>query len=63
MSKAESKVTFDHNEIRRWAEERNATPSCIRGTGGKGDAGMIRLDFRGYSGANSLEAIEWSKWF
>jgi len=63
MSKAESKVTFDHEEVRRWAEERKAAPACVRGTGGKGDIGMIRLDFPGYSGEKSLEHIEWDEWF
>jgi hypothetical protein len=63
MSKAESKVTFDHEEIRRWAEERGAKPACVKGTGGKGDIGMIRLDFPGYSGEDSLEHISWDEWF
>jgi hypothetical protein len=63
MSKAESKVTFDHEEIRRWAEERGAKPSCVRGTGGREDIGMIRLDFPGYSGEHSLEHISWDDWF
>jgi hypothetical protein len=63
MSKAESKVTFDHDEIRRWAEERGAKPACVRGTGGDGDIGMIRLDFPGYSGEKSLEHIDWDEWF
>lgn len=63
MSKAESKVTFDHNEIRRWAEERKAVPACVRGTGGHGDIGMIRLDFPGFSGEKSLDHIEWDEWF
>jgi len=35
----------------------------VRGTGGKGDTGMIRLDFPGYSGGDSLEEIEWENWF
>ena len=62
-SSAGSNVTTDHDEIRRWAEERGAKPSCVRGTGGKGDTGMIRLDFPGYSGGDSLEEIEWENWF
>src|SRR5206468_4287535 len=53
----------EHEEIRQWAEERGAQPTCVRGTGGKGDVGMIRLDFPGYSGADSLEPIEWDEWF
>jgi hypothetical protein len=53
----------DHDEIRRWAEERNAKPSCVKGTGGKDDTGMIRLDFPGYSGGDSLQEISWEEWF
>jgi ferritin-like metal-binding protein YciE len=53
----------DHEEIRRWAEERRAVPSCVRGTGGGEDTGMIRLDFPGYSGGESLEEISWDDWF
>lgn len=53
----------DHEEIRRWAEERGAHPACVRRTGGDGDVGMIRLDFPGYSGEQSLEEISWDEWF
>lgn len=53
----------DHEEIRRWAEERGGSPACVRGTGDQGDIGMIRLDFPGYSGADSLEPISWDDWF
>ena len=53
----------DHEQIRRWAEERGARPASVRGTGGRGDVGMIRLDFPGYSGATSLETVEWDEWF
>ncbi len=58
-----SNTTTDHEEIRRWAEDRGAHPACVRGTGGKGDTGMIRLDFPGFSGADSLEAISWDDFF
>jgi len=53
----------DHQEIRRWAEERGAAPACVRGTGGKGDVGVLRLDFPGWSGEESLEHIDWDEWF
>jgi hypothetical protein len=53
----------DHDEIRKWAEERKASPSCVKGTGGKDDTGMIRLDFPGYSGKDSLQEISWDEWF
>ena len=53
----------DHDEIRKWAEERKGKPSCVKGTGGKDDTGMIRLDFPGYSGKDSLQEISWDEWF
>jgi hypothetical protein len=53
----------DHEEIRQWAEERGAQPACVRGTGGRGDTGMVRLDFPGYSGGESLQPISWDDWF
>jgi ferritin-like metal-binding protein YciE len=53
----------DHEQIRQWAEERGGTPSCVRGTGDKGDIGMLRIDFPGYSGKDSLEPISWEDWF
>lgn len=58
-----AKPTTDHEEIRRWAEERDEWPARVKGTG-EGDApGMIRIDFPGYSGSGSLERISWDKWF
>ena len=42
-----SHVLTDHEEIQQWAEERGAHPSCVRGTGKKGDIGVLRLDFPG----------------
>lgn len=53
----------EHEEIRQWAEERGARPACVRGTGSGDDIGMIRLDFPGYSGQDSLQSIEWDEWF
>lgn len=60
---ASAKVTTDRETIRKWAEERKGKPSCVRGTGGKGDIGMLRLNFPGYSGEDSLEEISWDDWF
>ena len=58
-----SRVLTDRDEIRNWAEEHDARPSCVRGTGGGEDIGMIRLDFPGYTGETSLEEISWDDWF
>lgn len=57
MAKRASKVTIDHDEIRRWAEQRKGKPAIVRGTG------IIRLDFPGFSGEKSLAPISWDKWF
>jgi hypothetical protein len=56
-------ATTDHEEIRRWAEERGGQPACVKGTGGKGDAGVLRIDFPGFSGEDTLEPIPWEEWF
>jgi hypothetical protein len=53
----------DHEEILEWAQERDAKPARVRGTGKRGDTGMIRLDFPGFSGAGSLQPITWGEWF
>lgn len=59
-----AKVTTDHDEIRRWVEERGGAPACVKGTGrAKGDVGMLRIDFPGYSGEESLQSIDWDTWF
>src|SRR5438067_9118826 len=63
MARTQSRVTTDHNEIRRWAEERGARPASVRGTGGNDDVGILRLDFPGYSGQDSLQHIEWDEFF
>jgi hypothetical protein len=60
---ASAQPLTDHDEIRRWAEQRGAKPTCVKGTGDRDDPGMIRLDFPGWSGADSLQEISWDEWF
>ena len=59
------KVTTNHDEIRRWAEQRGAKPARVAGTGGNGDVGLIRLMFPGAPGSrdDKLEEISWDEWF
>jgi hypothetical protein len=61
----ESRTTTNHDEIRKWAESCGGKPACVKGTGGKRDAGMIRLEFPGARNANdeNLEPISWEEWF
>ncbi len=63
MAEHSSKITTDHEVIQKWAEERGGKPACVRGTGGKNDIGMLRLDFPGYSGEDKLQPISWEDWF
>ncbi|HVN20948.1 MAG TPA: hypothetical protein VMU05_19335 [Dongiaceae bacterium] len=63
VPKAKSRTLTNHEEIRRWAEERGARPSAVRRTHSDDSTGIIRLDFPGYSGENSLEEISWDEWF
>ena len=58
-----SKTTRDHEEIRRWAEERGGKPAHVSATGSGGDIGILRIDFPGYSGEGSLETISWEQFF
>lgn len=62
-SKHTSKVTTDHETIRKWAEAREGKPSAVKRTGSQSDVGIIRIDFPGYSGENSLEEIGWDEFF
>ena len=61
-SSGSAKTTTDHEEIRRWVESRGGRPACVIGTGGRGDTGMLRIDFPGYSGEDTLQEIGWDEW-
>jgi hypothetical protein len=56
-----SNVTTDHKQIRRWAEERKARPASVENTGGKGDPGLLRLDFAPWD--ERLHEISWEDFF
>lgn len=60
---AAAHTSTNRDEIRTWAEKRGGQPACVRGTGGKGDIGMLRIDFPGYSGEETLQHISWDDWF
>lgn len=57
------KVTTNHDEIRQWVEARDGSPARVKSTSNKGDMGILRIDFPGYSGEDSLEHVEWDDWF
>jgi hypothetical protein len=58
-----SHTTTDHNEIRKWAEARGGKPATVKRTESGGEAGVLRIDFPGYRGEDSLEEISWDEFF
>jgi hypothetical protein len=58
-----TKLTTDHDEIRRWVEEHGGRPVAVRGTGDEDDPGVLRIDFPGGAGEDELEPISWDEWF
>jgi hypothetical protein len=62
-SKAVERVLTDPEEIRKWAEARGAKPTCVKGTESDDGSCLLRLDFPGYSGDDSLQPISWEQWF
>ena len=63
MATSQSTTTTDHDEIRRYVEERGGKPARVKGTGDDSDPGILRIDFPGGAGEESLEPMEWEEWF
>jgi hypothetical protein len=59
---AASRTTTNHDEIRKWVEERNGKPSFVKNTD-NGDTGLLRINFPGYSGEDTLEEVSWDEFF
>ena len=60
---SESKTTTDHDEIRRWVEERGGKPAGVKGTGDGDDPGVLRIDFPGGAGDETFEHLSWDEFF
>lgn len=60
-----SKTTRDHDEIRRWAEERGAIPSEVASTERGNEPGILRFQFPGAKNSNDskLKEISWDAFF
>lgn len=55
-----AKRTTDHEEIRRWVEARQGSPSVIESTW-DGTNGLLRIDFDGED--ETLAEISWDEFF
>jgi hypothetical protein len=60
---ASGNTTTDHEEIRQWVESRGGKPARVKRTGQGDDPGVLRIDFPGFSGEDTLEHIDWDTWF
>ena len=60
---AESKQTIDHDEIRRWVEKRGGKPARVKNTEKGTGGGLLRIDYPGFTGEDSLEEITWAEFF
>ena len=60
---ADAKVTTDHNQIRRWVAERGGWAARVKGTDENGKGGVLRIDYLGFSGEDTLERINWEEFF
>src|SRR3712207_1721641 len=56
---SQATTTTDHDEIRRWAEERGGRPSVVRT--GRGKGGILRFDFG--EDDEKLEETSWEEFF
>lgn len=60
---AQALSTTDHNKIKAWAEERDGRPATVAVTKQDEEAGILRIDFPGFSGEEALEAVTWKEFF
>jgi hypothetical protein len=60
---SDAKKTTNHDEIKRWVEERGGRPARVKDTGSNGDPGILRIDYPGRGDDDALEEIPWDEWF
>ena len=58
-----AKATTNHETIRLWVEDRGGCPAAVKGTGEGAEPGILRVDFPGFGGKQTLEPIEWDAFF
>jgi hypothetical protein len=60
---AHSSSTTHLDEIRDWAQSRGGKPAKVRQEGLQEGEGILRINFPGYSGEDTLEEISWEEWY
>ena len=59
----EAMTTTNHNEIKQWVEERGGGPARVKGTETDDSVGLLRIDYPGFTGEDTLEPITWKEFF
>ncbi len=62
-SDSKSKVTNDHETIRKWVEEREGIPAAVSSTHKGGEIGVIRIMFPDRGRSDNLTPINWDDFF
>ena len=60
---SEAIKTTDHQEIRKWAEQRGGFPATVRATQDNKGPGVLRIDFDEGEPDDALERIDWDNFF
>jgi hypothetical protein len=58
-------TTTNHDQIRRWIEQRGGFPAVVGETENKGGGGLLRVDFDepGGNDDDRLKRIDWDEFF
>lgn len=60
-----AKKTTDHDQIRKWVEQRGGHPAVVAETENKGGGGLLRIDYDepGGNDDDRLHRISWNEFF
>jgi hypothetical protein len=58
-----AETTTNHQTIQDWVSERGGHPARVKGTEKQGSVGLLRIDYPGYSGEDTLERLTWEEFF
>lgn len=59
-----SKMTRNHDEIRRWAQEHGAIPCEVAGMDRNGDASVLRFEFSNAPNrSGNVKEVSWDEFF
>lgn len=58
-----TRVTTDHDEIRRWVESHGGRPARVRGNVADDRVGLLRIDFGQKHAKEPLMALSWEDFF